>query len=129
MLANDSPDIAAVGACLASETRSVCAKRYRQRIHVERFVAIEVCDGDFGGGDQVVIGALKLEEIRFELRKVAGTVETGGIDQERGKHFAIAVLARVDIEEEINQRALESGAEVPIDGESSTRDLRGTFKV
>ena len=100
-----------------------------QLLRLQRFVAIDVGDRHFGGGDQPEIGVLALEQILGELGKLAGAVEAGGVHQEGRQHFGIAVLARVDVEHEVDQRAFQLRAQAPVEGEARAGDLGGALEI
>ena len=48
---------------------------------------------------------------------------------QRRKHFSVAVLAGVLVKHEVHKRALEARAQVPINGEPRSGDLRSALKV
>ena len=83
MLADDAANVAAIGAGLAAETRGVGAKLDRQVVFLQRFVAVNVGDGNLRGGDQPEIAVLAFEQVGSELGELRGAVEAGGVDQER----------------------------------------------
>jgi len=65
----------------------------------------------FGGRHQVEIPvAGDLEEIGFELRQVAGAGQRGRVGQERRLDLRVAVLLRVEVEHEVDQRARQPRA-------------------
>ena len=114
VLADDAAHVAAVGAGFAAEAGRVGAQRDGQLVGVESFVAKQIGDGDFGGGSEpeiVVSRILKRSSSNFG--KLAGAEEAGGIDQEGRQHFGIAVLARMHVEHEIDQRAFQPRARCP----------------
>jgi hypothetical protein len=76
-----------------------------QCVAIQRFVAVNVRDRDFGGGDQPEVVALALEEILFEFGELPGAEEAGGIHHEGRQNFGIAVLTRMHVEHEIGERA------------------------
>ena len=129
MLADDAAHIASVGPGLAAEAGRVGAQLDGQLVEVERFVAIEIRHRDFGGGDQPEIRVLELEQIRCELRQLAGAVQAGGVDHERRQHFGVAVLAGVHVQHEVDQRALQLRAQAPVDGEARAGDFGGALEI
>ncbi len=70
-----------------------------------------------------------LEQVGFELRQLPGAVHGVGIDQERRQHLGVAMLAGVQVEHEVHQRALQPRAQVPIDGEARAGQLGGALQV
>ena len=72
---------------------------------------MQVRQRHFGGRDQIQIPvAGDLEQVLLELRQVARAAQRVGVDEERRLDFAIAVLARVQIEHEVDQRARQPRA-------------------
>ena len=74
---------------------------------VEDFVAIEVGDGNLGGGDEPVVVVAELaagdgfgvgvgaaEEVLGKLGQLAGAEERFGVDHEGRQDFGVAVLLR-----------------------------------
>src|SRR6185312_7166188 len=59
VLADDAAGVLAGGAGLGAEARRICRKRDRQAGVVEDFVAIEIRDRNFGGGNEPVIAVLE----------------------------------------------------------------------
>jgi hypothetical protein len=100
-----------------------------QFVGVEGFVAVEVGDGDFGGGGEPEVRVFDFEEIGGEFGELARAVEGFGVDQERGEDFGVAVLARVRVEHEVDEGAFEFGAEAGVDSEAGAGDFGGAFEV
>ena len=72
---------------------------------------MQVGERHFRGRDQVEVPvAGDLEQILLELRQVAGAAQRVGVDEERRLDFGVAVLARVQLEHEVDQRAREPRA-------------------
>ena len=95
VLADQAADVGAVRAGLAAEARRVGGVLDRQQAAVEDLVAIQIGDRHFGGRDQVEVPvAVDLEEVRLELRQLAGAEQGGAVDQERRLHLGVAVLGR-----------------------------------
>ena len=76
-------------------------------VGVQGLVAEKIGHRDFGRGREPEIGVLNLEQIVLELGQLAGAKQAGGIDQERRQHFGVAVLARVNVQQEVDQRPLQ----------------------
>ena len=129
VLADDAAHVTAIRTGLAAETRRVGAEADGQTIGVESFVAIQVGDGNFGGGDQPEVMFLTLEEVVGEFGQLAGAEQAGGVDHERRQNLGVAVLARVDVEHEVDEGALEARADAPVDGEAGAGDFGGTLEI
>ncbi len=70
-----------------------------------------------------------LEEIGLELRQIPGAGQRRGVDHERRLDLAVAVLARVQVEHEVDQGAREPRAGAAQHRESRGRDFRGPLEV
>ncbi len=113
----------------AAKTRRVGAQRDGKLVGIQRLVAKQIGDRHFGGGREPEIVILDLEQILLELGKLAGAEQAGGVDQERRQHLGVAVLARVDIQHEVDERPLQLRAHAPVDGKSRAGDFGGTLQV
>src|ERR1019366_6760557 len=129
VLADDAANVAAVAAGLAAETRRVGAELDGQLLRLQRLVAINIGDRDFGGRDQPEIGVLALEQVFGEFGKLAGAVEAGGIHQEGGQHFGVAVFPGMHVEEKVYKCALQPGAQAPVEREARAGDLAGAREI
>jgi hypothetical protein len=140
VLANDAAHVLPIGAGLRAEARRIRGQQYGQFRFVERLVAIEVRHRDFGGGDEpVVVVAIfarhetlrvgAAEEVFGKLRELAGSEQRFAVHHEGRQDFGVAVLARVKVEHEADQRALELRAVAPVDGEAGAGNFRRAFQV
>ena len=96
---------------------------------VQDLVAMDVGQRHLGGGDQVEVEALDLEQVFLELGQVAGADQAEVVDQEGRQHFAVTVLGRVHVEHELDQHALQLGQSVEIEGEARAGDLGGALEI
>ena len=48
-----------------------------------------------------------LNRSSLNFGKLAGAEEAGGVDQERRQHFGVAVLARMHVQQEVDQRPFQ----------------------
>ena len=92
MLADEAPDVLAVGARLGAEAGGVGGVIDGQVFGLEDFVPVDVGDRDLRRGHQEKVKSFQLEEVLLELGKLAGTPEESSIDHEGGQHFHVAVL-------------------------------------
>ena len=133
VLANDAARVFARRASLGAEAGRVGRERDGQARFVENLVAVEIGDGNFGGWDQPVVVVLELaardgvgvgigaaEEVLGKLGQLAGAEERLGIDHERRQHFFVAVLLRVQVEHEADQRTFQPRPCAHVDGETSS---------
>jgi hypothetical protein len=121
VLPNDAAHVFAIGTGLAAEARSVCSQGDWQPRSVQGLVPIDVRHWDFCGRDEpeVAVALGDPEQILGEFWKLPGSIHRLRVDQVRRKNFRVAVLARVQVEHEIHQRAFQLCPEIPIQGEPS----------
>ncbi len=129
VLADQPAHVLAVRSGLAAEAGREGAVADRQRRLVEDLVAMQVGHRHLGGRDQVVVGALQPEEVRLELRQLAGAEERRRVDDVRRQHLGVAVLAGVEVEHERDERPLERGAGAEQRGEARSCDLGAALEV
>ena len=98
-------------------------------VGVEDLVAVEVGDRDLGGRDQVQVVARDDVHLVFLVRDLAGAARGCRVDHRRRPDLGEAVLARVDVEEAVDQRALEAQRRAPVDREPGARDLGAALEV
>src|SRR3954447_6601113 len=70
-----------------------------------------------------------MEEVLLKLRQLIGAKQSIAIDDVRGQGFGISMFARVDIEHEVDQRALEPCSGAVKDCKSRGGNLSSTLKV
>ena len=91
---------------------------------------MQVRERHFGGRDQEQIPvAGDLEQILLELRQVARAGERRAVDEERRLDLAVAVLARVQVEHEVDERAREPRAGAEQHREARARHARRALEV
>ena len=91
------------------------------RVAVEDLVAIEIRDRNFGGRNEEEVVVRDAVRVVLELRQLAGAGHRRAIHEQRRPHFLVAVLARVHVEEEVQQRADEPRAVAAIERRSPSR--------
>ena len=69
------------------------------------------------------------EEVFGKLGKLAGAKQRFAVDDEGRQDFGIGLLARVQVEHEADQRALQLRAIAPVNGEAGSGDFGGPFQV
>ncbi len=90
---------------------------------------MQVRDGDLGSGDQVQLVAGDDVHLVFLVRDLAGAGRTGRVDDGRRPDLGEPVLARVDVEEPVDQPALEPRTRALVHGEPGAGDLRAAGVV
>ena len=108
----------------------------RQLVERDDFVTHDVGQRYFRRRDQVEGLALAFraaffhgEQVRFELRQLAGAAQRIGVDHVRRVALGIAVLFRVRVEHVLRQRAVQAGDAALHDGEARAGQLGGDFEV
>src|ERR1700686_531622 len=89
---------------------------------------MKIRDRDLGGRNQVVIAIRQLEEILLELRQLSRAAERVGVDDEWRDHLDVLLLL-VNIEHEVDERAIQLRPGTGEDVESGAGDLRGAVEV
>ena len=82
---------------------------------------MEVRDRDLGRGDQVQLVAGDDVHLVFLVGDLAGAARGVGVDDRRRPDLGEAVLAGVDVEEPVDQSALERRPRALVDGEARSR--------
>ncbi len=91
---------------------------------------MEIGQRHFGSRHQIQVPvAGDLEQVLLELREVSRAVQRRAVGQIRRHDFAIPVLAGVQVEHEVDQRARHSGAGAAQHREARRRDLRAALEV
>ena len=129
MDAEDAAGVLAGRAGLAPEARRVGRVADRQLGGLEDLVAVEVRDRDLGRRDQVQVVAGDDVHLVFLVGDLAGAARGRRVDDDRRPDLGEAVLAGVDVEEPVDQGALERGAGALVDREARAGDLRAARQV
>ena len=121
-------NVLTIASCLATETLCVGAVLYRQIFLVEDDVTIDIRNRYFSRRNQIEIIHLAVVHLTFLVGQLTCTI-TRSLVHYRWRHdLCIASLTSL-IEEEVNQRALQTGSLADIDGEAGTRNLHTEVKV
>src|SRR5439155_15605623 len=124
-LPDQAADVLAVRSRLAAKARRVRGVANRQLASIENLAAMEIRERHFGRRDEIEIPvAGNLEQIGLELRQIAGAEQRGAVDEKRRLDLLIAMLARVEIEHEIDKRVGEAGARAGEDREACAGKAR-----
>ena len=120
MLADHAAGIAAGRPRLGAKARRQRGQPHRQFFLVEDGFADEICQRNFGGGDETEPFALEIgarygqqfaldgpELVVFEFRQLSRSEHRGVAHQQRRIDLGIAVFVGVQIEHELADRALQ----------------------
>lgn len=126
--AEDAAGVPSGGSGFTAETGGVGGELHRELVGFQDFIAVEVGDGDFGGGDEpeVVLGVV---EVLGEFREVASADERIGGDKGGGVDLVVAVFLDLEVGHEVDQGALEFGAGAGVDDETGAADFHAAFEV
>jgi hypothetical protein len=114
VLANEPAHVLAVAARFGAETGRVRGVRHGQLLGLEDLARVQVGDGHLGRGDEVervllvALGAARLEQVLLELRQLPRAVQRRRLHEQRRPHLGVALLLRVQIQHELDQRPLEA---------------------
>ncbi len=136
VLADHAARVLAVAPRLRAEARRVRGEPDRQRLRVEDLAADRVRERDLGGRDQVERLRLALlpalphrEHVGLELRQLRRADERLGVDDVGRVALDVAVLARLDVEHELRERAVQAREPAAQEREARARELRGRLEV
>src|SRR5712691_1553684 len=129
MLAEDAAGVLSGGASFGAEAGGPGGDKNGEFFFGNGFVAVQIVELDFGSGREPEVGVLDFEKVGGEFRELASAGEGGGVHQEGRQDFRVAVLAGVDIEEEIREGALKAGSPAFVNGKARTRDFRCSLQI
>ena len=140
VLPDEATHVAAVGAGLGTEAGRIGTEADGECGFVQGFIAEEIRDWNFGGGDQPMIVVVQIalserafivavKEVLSEFRQLAGAEERAGVDHVGRQNFRIAVLAGVQVQHEVGQGALKPGTRAVVKGEAGTGDFGRAIEV
>ena len=130
VLADESAYVRAVGAGFAAEAGGVGGVFQRQVATVENLVPVQVRQRHLAGRDEIQVPLVAdLEQVFLELRELPGADQRLRVGEERRLHLDVAVLAGVQLQHEVDERARQSGAGAHQDREPRTGQLGAAFEV
>jgi hypothetical protein len=101
----------------------------RQLFLTENFVTVNVRHRHLRGGRQVHFFIAQPVHVLFELRQLARADHGIAVDEKRRKDFRVTVLARVQVEQEINQGPFQTRARALVENKSAAGNLRRSRKI
>ena len=110
MLSKYAANIFPIWTGFASEARRVSGKFYRQPSAVDDLVAVDIRYGNLSRWNQVVVCISHFEQVFLEFRQLACPEKAVRIGHEGRQNLLITMFPGVNVQHEIDQRALDSGA-------------------
>ncbi len=109
VLADHAAHVATVAARFGAEAQRVRGHAQRQRVGFLDGVAHQVGQRHFGGGNQIALAVAHLggEQVFLEFGQLAGAEHAVRVDDHRHVAFEIAVLAGLQVEHELRERAMQ----------------------
>ena len=123
-----APNVLAVGACLAAEAGGIGGIADGQFGLVHNHIAVQIGHRHFRRGNGVEVVGHRVVHLALLVGKLSGPKAGGLVNKMRRLHLAVP-CGGILVQEKLNQRALQAGAFVQVNGESSTGDLYPQFKV
>ena len=114
---------------LAAEAGAERRKGEGKSRAVEDLVAEQVRDRHLGGRNREERVVAQRVHVLLELRQLAGAGHRVAIHEQRHLRLLVAELARVQVDAEVHERALQPRAAPAIDDESRTGDLGAAREV
>ena len=128
MEAVQPPDVLAVGTGFAAEARRIGRKLLREVRVLEDDVTVDVGDGHLRGGDEIEVIQADVVHLRLLVGKLARPEAGSGVDHHGRLHLAVA-RGRVEVEEVVDQRALQLGSLSLVHRESGAGELDAQVEV
>src|SRR5262249_33333612 len=129
MHANDAPGFAACRACFASEARRVGNVLPGKIGSTQDFIAMEVRQLNFSRRRKKDLVLLQTVHVRFKLRELRSAEHAITPNQKRRTDFGVTMLARMQIDHEIDQRAFQSRASPGETNKTTAAQFRRPLQV
>ncbi len=126
--AKQSARIASGGTGFTAEARSI-SREFERFFNVDNFIAIEIGDRHFGGRHGIESVDTDVIHIFREFRKLAGTGHGLGVTDKGRLDFGIAMFGGVQVEHELNERALKFCALTGVNRKAGTGNFSAAFEV
>ena len=120
--------ILTVGTSLPTETLRIGAILDRQLLLIQNHVTVDIGHGHLCGRDQVKVIHLAVIHLSLLVGQLTCAIAGSGIHHRRRHDLGIACVACL-VEEEIDQRPLQTCALSLIDGETGTGDLHTQVEI
>ena len=130
MLANHAARVLAVRPRLGAKARRVRRQAHRQLRSFDDGVAHEIRQRDLGRRNEAeLVLAFEREQVRGELWQLAGTEQRRIVDEVGNVSFGVAMLARVQIQHQLRDCAMQACDRALQHDEASTRKFRCGVKI
>ena len=129
MLADQTAGILARASGFGAEAGAVGTVPQRQFLTIQNLITVQVGNGNFRRGNQVHVHALQLEHVFREFRKLTGTPHAVSIYNKGREKLRIPVLGSMQVQIEVDDAALQTGAQPLVNRKAGTGNLVTPFKV
>ena len=126
---NDAARFAPGRSGLATKTRRVSDKFLRKIDNREDFFPIKICHWHFGGWREKQLAILQSVHVLFKFWKLRRPNHAIAPDQKWRTDFKVTMLARVQIEHEIDQRPLQLRARTGETNKPAAAQFRSAFQI
>lgn len=116
-------------ASFATEAGCVSGVADGQLFLLQDFFAMQVCDRDLSGRDEVKVIFRAVINLVAKLGQLTGADEAFWTDKVRRVDLRVAVLAAVEIEQKVDQCTLQARSRSTINDESAARDFDASLEV
>ena len=120
--------VLAIGTSLAAEALGVGTVLDGQFLLVQNNIAVDVCYGHLGGGNQVQVVQTAMVHLSLLVGQLASAISAGGIHH-RGRHNLLVAGRACLVQEEVYQCTLQTGTKATVHWETGTRYLHTQVKV
>ena len=90
---------------------------------------MHICHRHLRRRDEEIVVVRHAERVLLELGKLAGAAHRIAVDHKGREHLGIPMLARVGVEEEVDDGALQARAQAAVEGEARAGNLGRSVKV
>ena len=121
--------VLSIGSGLAAEAGGVGGETKGKLLALEDLPGAQVRQRNLGRGDQMKVVPFDVKQVVSEPGKLPGSEQSSGVDEERRDHLQVTMLARVQVEHEADQGALQQRARSAYHGEAGAADLCRSLEV
>ena len=129
MLANQTSRILAIGACFTAKAGSVGDEIHGEVFCRQDFIREDIGHGNFGGGNQKVVGSFHMKQVGFKLGQVARSKEAAAVGHKGWEDLQITMLPGVNMQHEVHEGPFQKCPRAVIVGKSSSRNFSSPLRI